>query len=93
MIYNHLVQKSKNVAQRALKVLRRAIGRRYRKLYQTRKILFATIYLEDGDNRQSNTVHMFGNFSKDPWVDRIEAKYDEGFKCFKIDKVRILIGH
>lgn len=36
---------------------------------------------------------MFGNFSKNPWVDKVPCVWDKHFRCFKAERVRIMIGH
>eukprot|EP00347_Sterkiella_histriomuscorum_P016864 403351556 len=42
---------------------------------------------------RSKRVEVFGSFTKKPWNDKIQCKFDKLFKCFKADKVRIMIGH
>lgn len=56
--------------------------------------MIATIYLETSEHIvPSRKVEIFGNFTKNPWQDRIPCKYDPNFNCFKADKVKIMIGH
>lgn len=70
------------------------IGKIYRRLFK-RKILISTLYLESNELFvQSNAkVQVFGNFTRLQWGEKLDCKYDPKFKCFKCDKVRIMIGH
>jgi hypothetical protein len=77
-----------------LRICRMLTGKLYRRLFK-RKILLSTLYLETPDiiiDRKAR-VYLFGNFTRLQWKDKLECKYDPYFKCFKCDKVRIMIGH
>lgn len=83
------------LAVKAQKKIANAFRRRYYRVLFQKGIFMATLYLEtaDRDIEKAKQVQVFGNFTRHQWVDRINCEYDEFFKCFKADKVRIMIGH
>ena len=69
------------------------ISRWYRRKFsRSKKTYFANIYFEPAAF-PSDKVHMFGEFSKTPWEEMVECKYDPYFKCFKSPVVKIKDGH
>lgn len=57
-------------------------------------IFIATLYLETPELiDRSKMAHIFGSFTKNPWNHKVKCVYDRFFKCFKADRVRIMVGH
>ncbi len=53
----------------------------------------ASIYLETSESvKPSDKVDLIGSFTKKPWTQKFACIYDNLFKCFKADKVKIKIG-
>eukprot|EP00347_Sterkiella_histriomuscorum_P004556 403360013 len=76
-----------------IKISRAFRAKYYRQLFK-QGIFIATLYLETNEQvDRSKRVEVFGSFTKKPWNDKIQCKFDKLFKCFKADKVRIMIGH
>jgi hypothetical protein len=59
-----------------------------------KKMFIATLYFETSDTsiRPNSKIQIVGAFTKKPWVDMLQCKYDPYFKCFKADKIKIKIG-
>lgn len=65
----------------------------YRRLYK-KGIFIATLYLETAERfDRQKPVQIFGNFTRKTWADKMPCLYDKYFKCYKADKIRIMIGH
>jgi hypothetical protein len=77
----------------AEKVLEKFLLRSYYRLMFKKRIFMATLYLETKDPlRKSQKVQLIGSFTSPPWTKRITCTWDNIFKCFKADKVKIKIG-
>jgi hypothetical protein len=77
----------------AEKVLKRFLLRSYYRLMFKKRIFLATLYLETKDPlKQSQRVQLIGSFTSPPWSKRIACTWDNIFKCFKADKVKIKVG-
>ena len=66
----------------------------YRNLFLKYKTFKATLYLEtkEANLKPTQKVHVIGSFTQPPWIKRIPCTWDNKFKCFKADKVKIKKG-
>jgi hypothetical protein len=89
-----LKNRIKQDAVRASMVVAKAL-RRFRMMRQVKRnkrmgIFPATVYLENMPNdhdkiRKNQHVEVFGEFTSNPWGQKIKCVFDDKFQCFKAD--------